>query len=158
MCYHLAAKTTCFMKHFSPFQSAKMYLIFIIKNILQQICVMSNVLKFSHHQNMLKALSWDLSIHDVHHLLRQINISKWPTMERLQWRDIWLAGSKKQRGSKKLWHAVNQVRPLQQTAILQERKTKSVIMLGPLLDKLIKFTYFHVDAFGNIKAETQIFV
>ena len=31
MCYHLATKTTCFLKHFSPFQSAK-------------ICVMRNVL------------------------------------------------------------------------------------------------------------------
>ena len=38
MCYHLATKATCFLKHFSPFQSAK------IKNISQQICVMSNVL------------------------------------------------------------------------------------------------------------------
>ena len=58
----------------------------------------------------------------------------------------------------KLRHTVNQVRPLQQTAILQERKTTSVIMPGPLLDRLIQFTYFHVDAFGNIKAETQMFV
>ena len=32
--------------------------------------------------NMLKALSWDLSIDDVHHLLLQIKVSKWPTMER----------------------------------------------------------------------------
>ena len=31
---------------------------------------------------MLKALSWDLSINDVHHLL-QIKVSKWPTMERI---------------------------------------------------------------------------
>ena len=43
MCYHLATKITCLMKHFSPFQSAKMFLI-LIKNILQQICVISNVL------------------------------------------------------------------------------------------------------------------
>ena len=31
-------------------------------------------------------------------------------------------------------------------------------MLGPLLDRLIQFTYFDVDAFGNIKAKTQMFV
>ena len=62
------------------------------------------------------------------------------------------------KGYKKLRHAVNQVRRLQQTAILQERKTTSVMMLGPLLDRLIQFTYFHVDAFGNIKAKTQMFV
>ena len=31
-------------------------------------------------------------------------------------------------------------------------------MLGPLLERLIQFTYFHVDAFGNIKAEAQMFV
>ena len=43
MCYHLATKTTCFLKQFSLFQPAKMFLI-LIKNILQQIFVMSNVL------------------------------------------------------------------------------------------------------------------
>ena len=36
-----------------------------------------------HHQNMLKALSWDLSIDVVHHLLLQIKVSGWPTMERI---------------------------------------------------------------------------
>ena len=62
------------------------------------------------------------------------------------------------KGKKKLRHAVNQARPLQQTAILQERKTTSVMMLGPLLDRLIQFIYFHVDAFSNIKAKPQMFV
>ena len=31
-------------------------------------------------------------------------------------------------------------------------------MLGPLLDRLIQFTYFHVDTFGNIEAKPQMFV
>ena len=39
--------------------------------------------------------------------------------------------------------------------MLQERKRMFIIMLGPLLDKLIQFTYFAVDALGNIKAKTQ---
>ena len=57
---------------FFPFQSAKMFLI-LIKNISQQICVMSNALLF-------KAFSWD---DDVHHLLLQIKVSKWPMIERI---------------------------------------------------------------------------
>ena len=39
--------------------------------------------------------------------------------------------------------------------MLQERKTTSTIMLGPLLDKLIQFTHFHVDALGHIKTEDK---
>ena len=60
------------------------------------------------------------------------------------------------KGYKKLGHAVNQVRSLHQTAVLQERKTTSIMMLGPLLDRLIQFIYFHVDAFSNIKAKPQM--
>ena len=52
-------------------------------------------------------------------------------------------------GSKKLQHAVNQVRPLQLTG-------QSIVMLGPLLDTLIQFTYFHVDVLGNIKAKRHL--
>ena len=44
--------------------------------------MISNVLWFSHHQNMLKELSWDLSTDDVQHLLLQIKVSRWPMMER----------------------------------------------------------------------------
>ena len=72
--------------------------------------------------------------------------------------EIMAGRSVETKGSKKLRYAVDQVRPLQLTAKLQERKTTSIIMLGPLFDKLIQFNHFRVDAFGNIKAKRQMFV
>ena len=56
------------------------------------------------------------------------------------------------------YHAVNQVSPLQLTAMLQKGKTTSTVMLDPLPDKLIKFTYFHVNTIGTIKAQRHVFV
>ena len=62
----------------------------------------------------------------------------------------------KMKGSGKLLYAVNLVRPLQLTVMLQEHNTMFITTLGPLLDKLIPFTYFDVETFGKIKAKTQM--
>ena len=52
-----------------------------------------------------------------------------------QWRDLWSIWTKKRRWSKKLRHALNQVRSPQPTVMLQERKATFIIMFVPLLDK-----------------------
>ena len=57
-----------------------------------------------------------------------------------------MIGAKKRRGSKKL------------DSVNQEQKTTIIIMLGPLLDKLIRFAHFVVDVFGKRKRKTQTFL
>ena len=126
----------CSMKCSSPLRSSKIFSI-LIKNISQQICVMSDVLSLSHHQSMLKAPPGELSIDYVLQLQRQVNISRWLTMKRIAVEKFMAGVSVKPKGKGELQYSANQIRSLQLTVKLQEHKTTFMIMVDPLLDKTI---------------------
>ena len=56
-------------------------LLMLFKNVSHQVYAVNHVLKFSHRQNMMKALPWGISINHADNFQCRIKISQWLAMK-----------------------------------------------------------------------------